>query len=249
MRIAVAGGTGVVGRYVVDAVRENGDQPLVLSRSTGVDLITGEGLDAALAGVDAVIDVSNIETLSRKKATEFFTTATRNLLAAEQRAGVRHHVLLSIINVDRVSLGYYRAKLAQEEVALAGAIPTTVLRAAQFHEFAEQMLSRSGPIVIAPKMLSRTVAAAEVGKALADLARRPAAGRAGDLAGPEELDMSQLVRRVAGARGVRRPIVALRLPGAAGRAMATGGLLPHTDQPRGTITFDDWLQSDLKARN
>ncbi|WP_029136081.1 SDR family oxidoreductase [Nakamurella lactea] len=244
MKIAVAGGTGVVGRFVVEAVRGNGDEPVVLSRSTGVDLTTGAGLDAALAGVDAVIDVSNIETMSRKKATAFFETGTRNLLAAEQRAGVGHHVLLSIVGIDRVGLGYYAAKLSQEQAALAGPVPATVLRATQFHEFAGQMLDRTGPVVIGPKMLSQPVAAREVGQLLADLARRPPAGRVPDLAGPQQLDMSQLVRRVAKARGVRKPIVAFRLPGKVGTAMATGGSLPDADGPRGSITFDEWLASE-----
>ena len=118
--IAVAGGTGLVGRMVVEEVRRAGATPVVVARSAGVDLTTGAGLDAALGGVDAVIDASNVETMSAKVSVGFFEAATTHLLAAGERAGVRHHVALSIVGCDRVDLPYYLGKRRQEELVSAG---------------------------------------------------------------------------------------------------------------------------------
>jgi uncharacterized protein YbjT (DUF2867 family) len=158
MRIAVAGGTGVVGRRVVEAVRAQGHDAIVLSRSTGVDLITGTGLDAALEGIDAVVDTANVSTLSADVATRFFETATGNLIAAASRAGVPHVVLLSIVGIDRMPHDYYAGKLAQERVIEAGPVPWTILRATQFHEFAAQLFDRGklGPLHVAPRAPARS---------------------------------------------------------------------------------------------
>ncbi len=143
MKVAVAGGTGLVGRYVVEELGAAGHEPVVLSRSRGVDLVAGgAGLDAALDGVDAVVDVSNVTTTSARKSVAFFDAVGRNLLDAGERAGVRHHVVLSIVGIDRVGLGYYRGKLRQEDVVRGGSLPWSVLRATQFHEFAGQTLER-----------------------------------------------------------------------------------------------------------
>lgn len=241
-RVAVAGGTGVVGRHVVDRIRELGHEPVVLARSNGVDVATGTGLAVALAGADAVVDVTNVTTVSRRKAVRFFETATTNLLAAEQAAGVRHHVVLSIVGIDRVDFGYYIGKRRQEEVALAGPVPASVLRATQFHEFAAQLLDRGGPIALVPTMLSQPIAAREVGEALADLALADPSGLVPELAGPEQHRMADLVRRVRDARGSRRPVLSVRLPGRVGAAMANGGLLTTGDGPRGRQTFAEWLE-------
>ncbi len=241
MRIAVAGGTGLIGRMVCDAVAAGGDEAVVLARSVGVDVVTGDGLDAALAGVDAVIDVTNVTTLKRSEAVAFFEAATTNLLAAEEKAGVRHHVLLSIVGVDRVPWGYYAGKMRQEDLCAASPVPTTVLRATQFHEFADQMLARGGPVAFVPRMRSQPVAAREVAAELVRLARGEAIGMAPEMAGPEVLDMGDMVRRLLRARGRRTPVLSVRLPGAAGRGMATGGLLPLGDGPRGRETFAQWL--------
>ena len=243
MHIAVAGGTGLVGKMVVDAVRASGDTPVVLARSTGVDLTTGAGLDAALVDASAVIDVSNIVTTNKSKAVAFFQAATTTLLAAEERAGITHHVVLSIVGVDRVGWGYYRGKLRQEELALSGRVPATVLRATQFHEFAAQMLDRGGPVAIAPRMLCQPIAAREVAAALVETCRDAPLGQAPELAGPEQLQMSDMVCQLLKARGGHRLVVPLRLPGAAGKAMAGGALLPIADGPRGTQTFTQWLST------
>jgi uncharacterized protein YbjT (DUF2867 family) len=249
MKIAVAGGTGWVGTFVVDAVRASGHQPLVLARSTGVDLTTGSGLDDALYGASALIDVSNVTTTSKAKSVAFFEASTENLIAAGQRAGVSHHVALSIVGIDRVDLGYYEGKRRQEALVLSGGVPASVLRATQFHEFAAQMLERSGgPFAPVPRMRSQPIAAREVAWALVELAAREPVGLAPELAGPEQHEMPDLVRQLLRARGSHRIVVPVRLPGAAGKAMATGGLLPTGPGPRGRQTFAQWLAgADGKA--
>ncbi|KUL40002.1 SDR family oxidoreductase [Actinoplanes awajinensis] len=242
MRMAVAGGTGWVGKLVVAEAEKAGHDVVVIARSRGVDLTTGAGLDEALRGADVVIDVSNIETVNGGVATRFFETVTRTLQDAGKRAGVKHHVLLSIIGVDRVEWGYYQAKLNQEKVALAGAVPATVLRAAQFHEFALQSLTRmGGPVAVVPKMLSQPVAAREVAAELVRLAEGEPRGQAPEIAGPEPLQMADLVRQVAKRHGPRKLVLGVPMPGRAGKAMATGGNLPAGPGIRGTQTFDDWL--------
>lgn len=242
MRIAIVGGTGLVGRHVVHAAVGAGHVPVVLARSAGVDVVTGAGLDEALAGAGAVIDVSNIQTLSRRRSVRFFRLAGERLLAAGERAGVGHHVALSIVGVDRVDVGYYAGKRVQEELVLAGPLPGSVLRATQFHEFPGQLLDRSpGPLVVVPRMRTQPVAAREVAAALVGLAVGPAVGRAPDLAGPEVHELVELVRRTRQARRRRAAVLPVRLPGAAGREMAGGGLLPGGPGPRGTQTFDQWL--------
>lgn len=248
MRIAVAGGTGWTGRLVVDELRARGDEPVVLARSVGVDLVSGTGLAGKLDGVQTVIDVTNVVTTRAKPAIRFFETVTSNLLAAEAEAGVGHHVALSIIGVDRVDYGYYLGKRRQEELALSGS-SGTVLRATQFHEFAAQMCDRGGPFVIAPKMLCQPVALVEVAAHLVDLAHGRPSGSAPELAGPDEqLWMQDMVRRVSRVRHGRRPVVTVRLPGDNGRQFVGGALLPTAPGPRGTISFATWLAQQAGSR-
>ena len=242
MRVAVAGGTGHVGRHVAAVLTERGHQPVVLSRGTGVDLTTGAGLDGALSGAEAVIDVSNVLTTRRRRSVDFFGRATRHLLDAGRRAGIRHHVALSIVGVDLVDFGYYEGKRRQEELVLGGPVDATVLRATQFHEFAQQLVDRSrGPVVVVPRMLSQPVAAREAAETLVGLALGPAVGRAPDLAGPEQLAMVDMVRRLVRARGSRRVVLPLTVPGQPGRAMAGGALVPATPGPRGRQPYAEWL--------
>ncbi len=243
MRIAVAGGTGTVGRHTVAAVEARGHEAVVLSRSSGADVVTGAGLAESLRGADAVIDVTNTTTLSASAARAFFTTATRNLLRAEAEAGVGHHVALSIVGIDGIDASYYAGKLAQERAVQAGAVPFTVARAAQFHEFPGQLLSgMRGPVALMPKTLMRPVAAREVGAHLAGVAEAGPVGRARDLVGPRDEELADLARRQLAHDGVRRRVLELRIPGAYGRGLASGSLRGGPDAVQGVITFDEWLR-------
>ena len=242
MKVAVAGGTGLVGRLVVGQLTERGHEPVALARSRGVDLISGEGLEPAVQGCDAVIDVSNVLTSKRRAAEQFFGTATQHLCDASAAAGVAHLISLSIVGIDRVPLGYYFGKRRQEETLATGGVPWTVLRATQFHEFAEQMLARMpGPVAVIPRMLSRPVAAAEVAAELVRLLDEGPQGFATEIAGPEDLYVADMARRLLRRRGQRRPVVSLRLPGKLGSTLAHGGLLPAGPYTAGTQTFAEYL--------
>jgi len=233
---------------LVLALKDVGHESVVLARSTGVDITAGTGLDRALRGADTVVDVSNVTTTRAGRSVAFFTAGTRHLLEAGQRAGVRHHLALSIVGVDRVDYGYYEGKRAQERLVLDGQVPGSVLRATQFHEFAGQILTRSrGPFALMPRVRTRPVAAREVAAALAELAAGPAVGLAPELAGPQEHELVDMARLLLRARGQRRRVVPLRLPGAAGRQMAGGGLLPAGPGRRGVETFDQWLHRATAA--
>ena len=250
MRLVVAGATGVVGRHVVQCAGAAGHDVVPLSRSTGQDVTTGTGLAAAMAGADAVIDVTSVVTTSGTKAVAFFARATENLLAAEQAAGVRHHVALSIVGIDGETSGYYAGKVAQERLVADSPVPWTLLRATQFHEFAAQMVQRTsvGRLVLIPAMRVETVAAADVAAALVALAEGPPQGRATDLGGPEEADLADLVRRYLAVTGHRRRVLRLPLPGAAGRRMRDGVLVPGPDADHGRQTFDEWLTTQPSRR-
>lgn len=241
MRIAVAGATGVVGRHVVEQARAAGHDVVPLARSLGVDLTTGAGLAGRLAGVHAVVDTTSTRSQSRRRAEEFFGSVTRHLLEEERSAGVGHHVVLSIVGIDDVPTGYYQGKLLQER--LVAGTTSSVLRATQFHEFAEQVLgfAAPGPVSLVPRMLSQPVAAAEVAQALVELAEAGPSGRVPDLAGPERHDMVDLARRVSRTRGLGRRVLPVSPPGAVGRAWRSGALCPAGDGPRGRQTFAEWL--------
>lgn len=245
MRIAVAGATGTVGAHVVAAAAERGHEVVPLSRAAGVDLTTGAGLEQRLAGVDAVVDVTNTTAQSRRGAEAFFGAVTGNLLTAERAAGVGHHVALSIIGVDDVPSGYYAGKRLQERLLRESDRPWSLLRAGQFHEFGEQALGfvRLGPLSLVPVMRSQPVAAREVGEALVRLVEKGPSGRVADLAGPEVLSVPDMAREVSRVRGLGRRVVPVRLPGAAGRGMRDGTLTAQGDATAtlGSTTFGQWL--------
>jgi uncharacterized protein YbjT (DUF2867 family) len=244
MKIAVAGGTGVVGALTVRQLEAAGHQAVVLARATGIDLMTGDGLAERLAGVEAVIDVTSTATTSARTATAFFTTITGHLLTAGAAAGVRHHVLLSIVGIDVTPFGYYLGKVAQEKLVNDSAVPSTIVRAPQFHEFAEQMVQRGSfaGVTLVPGMRAAPMAAQEVASALVDLAVGAPLGYAPELGGPQTELVPDMVRRLLRHRGSRRPVLSLRVPGAAGKAMRGGALIPENPGTTGTQTFAQWLE-------
>ncbi|MGM1063032.1 SDR family oxidoreductase [Saccharothrix sp. Mg75] len=240
MRIAVAGGTGVVGRKVVEEVGRAGHEAVVLTRSTGVDLATGAGLDEALAGCAAVIDVSGTAVWTREESERFFGDVTTHLLGASARAGVRHLVALSIVGADVVDEGYYFGKRRQEELIAAGPVPWTVLRATQFFEFAGQVLEgAAGPVARVPAMLSQPVSTAEVAARLVELAEGAPQGLTTPIAGPERITVADMARRLIAVRGDD-----LRVEEAESTTgAATGGLVPQGGYLRGERTFGQYLDS------
>lgn len=244
MKIAVAGGTGTVGARTVEALRAAGHEPVVLTRSRGVDLVIGAGLDAALTGADAVIDTANITTLKADEATRFFTTATGNLVQAAARTGVSHVVLLSIVGIDRIPHDYYAGKLAQEAVVEASDVPWTILRATQFHEYAAMLFHRArAGARVAPRGRVQPIAVGEVAAHLVDLVEQAPQGRTTDLGGPREESLDDMVRRYAHAIGYRAPLPTVNVPGTRGRALRSGALLPGPEALRGEQTFTDWLDA------
>jgi uncharacterized protein YbjT (DUF2867 family) len=153
--------------------------------------------------------------------------------------------VLSIVGCDRVDLGYYFGKRVQERLALAGTLPVSILRATQFHEFAEQLIERAprGPVVVVPRMRSQPIASREAARALVEVALGEPSGMAGEIAGPEVHEMPDLVRLVLRSQSGRRPVLGMRLPGSTGRALAEGGLLPTEQLRTGLQTFAEWLGS------
>jgi uncharacterized protein YbjT (DUF2867 family) len=248
VRIAVAGGTGLLGNHVVDVLRERGHDPVVLSRREGVDLVSGSGLAAALDGAESVIDASNV-TAGRAEATAFFEAAASSLQRYGGEAGLRHVVTVSIVGIDRAAgYGYYAAKLAHEAAAASGPVPASIVRSTQFHEFAGLALGfgKKGPVAVVPRMRSQPVAARSVAERLVDVALGDPLPERLQVAGPDVLMVPDMVRRLLRARGTTALVVAVPVPGA-GKAMATGALLP--DQPYDTLgpSFDQWLEHEATA--
>lgn len=243
MRITVAGGTGVIGRLVVEDARQRGHEVTVLSRASGTDLTSSCPLN--LEGVEAVIDVTSIRTSNAARSTTFFTTATGKLLSAVRAAGVGHYVLLSIVGVDDAPYGYYAGKAAQENLVTTGDVPWSLLRSTQFHEFAEQIFRRMkvGPVSLVPEMRSQPVAATEVATRLVDLIESGPAGRVPDLAGPRVERMADLTRQWAATTNTKGIIVEVPLPGGFGRALRDGTLLARPGSHHGHRTFTEWLKN------
>ncbi len=249
-RIAVAGATGRVGRHVVDVLHENGHEVVAISRSSHVDVITGDGLAEALKGVDTIVDATTGPSPEQAPATEFFTTATRNLEEAGARAGVRRLVVVSIIGTDKAVGGYGAAKLAHERGALAGPIPARILRAAQFHELVEMLMGwgRQGDVIYLPKLRTQIVAAKTVAEVLADLATsaEPEGAQPAEIAGPREEYLPDLAQLVASRRGDPVKIEAVSNPDDPDDVLgANGGLLPSPHATLAGPTFAEWLDATL----
>jgi uncharacterized protein YbjT (DUF2867 family) len=246
MRIAIAGGTGLVGSHIVDAARQRGHEPIVLGRSHGIDVVAGDGLHSSLASVDVVIDVMNAESFEEGPATEFFTTAAGNLQRAAGEQGIGHIVTLSIVGIDGTSFGYYKAKLAQGRAAVDGPVPSTIQRATQFHEFPAQMLAamRDGDHASMFDVRVQTVAARTVADALLAVAEQPPAGRVPDLAGPQPGSLVDLARAFAARHA---PSIEITADTETMSGLAQDELLPTADARLEGPTFEQWLTSDDAA--
>ena len=247
MRIGVAGGSGLVGRYVVDAAQRQGYQVVVLSRSNGIDVRSGHALESALDGVAAIVDVTNPGSGDRDRPTAFFADVAGRLQTVGADCRVGHIVTLSIVGIERAPENrYYAAKLRQEQIALAGPVPATILRATQFHEFAAQMLRRASRDTAAhvPNMRVQSVAARTAASVLVELVGGPPLGNAPDLGGPEEADLVALARKFVEHFGLRIPVVAA----AADPTVPYGATLPGGGARLEGPTFDEWLETEDAAR-
>jgi uncharacterized protein YbjT (DUF2867 family) len=256
-RIAVVGATGRVGKHAVELLEDRGHDVVAISRSRGVDVITGDGLSEALADVGCIIDTATGPSPEQEAAAEFFRTAARNLQEAGARAGVERLVVVSIIGCDRFSAGYMVAKVAHEQAALAGPIPARILRAAQFHELVEQLLGwgTQGEVAHVPEMRTQLVAARTVAEALVDLALTPpsAAGsadnRVPEIAGPRVERLVEMARLVAAKRGSPERVEEGSESDDPDRELfASDGLLPRPHARLGGPTFEEWISRADESR-
>jgi uncharacterized protein YbjT (DUF2867 family) len=244
MKIVVVGGTGLIGSKTVAILRRAGHEVVAGSPKSGIDSITGEGLKVAMAGAQVVIDLTNSPSFEDKAVLEFFETSGRNLLAAEIAAGVRHHVALSIVGIDRSDNGYFRAKIAQEKLIVASGIPYTIIRATQFLEFLGGIADASadGAIIRLPPGLFQPIAADDVAPLVAEVAL--AAPRSGivEIAGPERAPFSEIVARYLKAIGDPREVVSAPEARYWGGRVEEHSLVPLGAVRLGRIGLDEWLR-------
>ncbi|SFC76217.1 Uncharacterized conserved protein YbjT, contains NAD(P)-binding and DUF2867 domains [Nocardioides terrae] len=239
MKIAVAGSTGLIGSQVVTFVQQAGHEVVGLARQTGFDLTVPDGLTEALAGVEAVIDVTQSPSLDEAEATAFFQTVAENLGTAAVAAGVLRTVVLSIVGADKSpDYGYYVAKVAQEQAVRRSAPGPVVLRATQFHEFAGQMLewNKDGAVTHIIDVPLQPVASAEIARLLVELATADTAADT-DLAGPQQESLVDLVRRLVELRGEGLEVEAVPAPA----SMAGGSMLPGPDAVVRGPRWEDWV--------
>lgn len=244
MKIVVIGGTGLIGTKLVDNLRQRGHEVVAASPRQGVNALTGEGLSAALAGAQVVVDVANSPSFEDEAVMSFFVTSGRNLLAAEAAAQVKHHVALSVVGSDRMlASGYFRAKIAQENLIKASAIPYTIVRATQFFEFvgAIAQSATEGQSVRLPPALMRPIASDDVAAILADVATAEPANGTVEIAGPESIRMDELVRRFLAAGNDVRQVTTDPESLYFGTPMNDRSLVPGEDPRLGPTRFADWL--------
>ncbi|MEV4078485.1 SDR family oxidoreductase [Nonomuraea fuscirosea] len=242
---AVAGATGRLGRHVVDVLTERGRQVVPMSRATGVDIITGEGLAEALTGAEVIIDVASWHSSDQEAATEFFRTSARNLHEYGQKAEVAQITMASIIGADKATAGFLAAKKVHEELLLSGPLPVRILRAAQFHEFVGQLLDwQQGDVAYLPALPAQLVACRTVAEELVDLATAPAAPGTPipEIAGPRKETMAEAAQLLGARRGVK--VVSVDGSGMPDADLAANGaFLPGPHAKLAGPTFQEWLDA------
>jgi uncharacterized protein YbjT (DUF2867 family) len=244
MKIVVIGGTGLIGSRAVVILRQRGHEVVAASPKSGINTITGEGLKAAVAGAQVVIDLANSPSFEDKAVLEFFETSGRNLLPAEVAAGVRHHVALSIVGIDRTDNGYFRAKVAQEKLIETSGIPYTVIRSTQFLEFLGAIADSSadGNIVRISPALFQPIAADDVAAIVADVALAVPRHGIVEIAGPERAPFNQFVARYLKAVGDPRKVVSDPEAHYFGGRVEERSLVPLGEARLGHIGLDEWLR-------
>jgi uncharacterized protein YbjT (DUF2867 family) len=244
MNIVVIGGTGLIGSKLVTKLREQGHDAVAASPNSGVNTITGEGLAEALRGASVVVDVSNSPSFEDAAALTFFETSTRNLLAAEAKAGVLHHVALSVVGTERLTeSGYFRAKIAQEKLIKGSSIPYSIVHATQFFEFVKNIAAAAtdgNKVRLAP-VLIQPMAADDVASAVGKIAVGKPVNGTVEVAGPEQFRLDELIRQGLSEQNDPREVVADPDARYFGAALAERTLVPGDDARLGETRFEDWL--------
>ena len=246
MKIVVIGGSGLIGTKLVNRLRQSGHEVIPASPASGVNTITGEGLSEVLTGTDIVVDVANSPSFEDKAVLAFFETSGRNLLAAATAAGVKHHVALSIVGIDRTEgNGYFRAKLAQEQLIKASSIPYTIVRSTQFFEFLGGIAGAGaeGQTVHLSTAFLQPIASDDVAAALAEFTLAAPVNRTVEIAGPEKVRLSEIVQRYMNATGDTRTVIADAKAGYFGAPLDDHTLVPGDNPHIGAIDFKTWFSS------
>ncbi len=249
MKIVIIGGTGLIGSKLVKSLREHGHEAVAASPNTGVNSVTGEGLADALKGASVVVDVTNSPSWEDAAVLKFFETSTRNLLAYEASAGVGHHVALSVVGTERLlESGFFRAKLAQENLIKASSNPYSIVRATQFFEFVKQIadFSTVGNQVRLPSALFQPMAADDVASAVARIATDSPVNGTVEIGGPQQFRLDELARRDLAARQDPREVISDPHAGYYGIQVSERSLLPDDDARLGESRFEDWLKQSIK---
>lgn len=248
MKVVVIGGTGLIGSKLVELLRDKGNEVVAAAPNTGVNTLTGEGLVEALAGAEVVVDVSNAPAFDGQAAMEFFQASTRNLIAAEKAAGVKHHVALSIVGAQRVvESGYLRAKAAQEALIRASGIPYSILQSTQFFEFILRIAQDAldGDVYRLSPALLRPIVSDEVVAALGEIALGPPLNGAEEIGGPEAIPLDELAREALSAKQDGRAVIADPRARYFGAELNDQSLVPRPGARLGTLTFSDWLRQSI----
>jgi uncharacterized protein YbjT (DUF2867 family) len=250
LKIVVIGGSGLIGSKLTARLRQLGHEVNAASPSSGVNTLTGEGLAAALAGTDVVVDVANSPSFEDKAVLEFFEKSGRNLLAAEAAAGVKHHVALSVVGTERLlASGYFRAKMAQENLIKASPIPYTIVRATQFFEFVKVIAhgAADGETVRLPSALMQPIVSDDVAALLADVAVGAPINGTVEIAGPEPIRQDEMIRQFFRASGDPRTVVVDPAALYFGTRLNDQSLTPGANVRLGKTRFQDWLKQAVKA--
>jgi uncharacterized protein YbjT (DUF2867 family) len=250
MRIVIIGGTGLIGSKLVRLLRERSHDAVPAAPETGVNTLTGEGLAQIVAGADVVVDVSNSPSFEDEAAMKFFRTSTRNILAEEEAAGVRHHVVLSVVGIDRLAdNGYFRAKLTQEELIRGSPIPYSIVHATQFFEFIKRIADEAtdGTTVRLPSVLIQPMAADDVAEAVARIAVGAPLNDTVEVAGPQQFRFDELIRQGLSARNDPREVVVDPHARYFGAELGERSLIPAGDARLGEIRLEEWLNQSVRV--
>ena len=246
MKILVVGGTGLIGSKVVQKLNQRGHDAVPAAPNTGVNTLTGEGLDRAIAGAEVIVDVSNSPSFEERAATDFFETSGRNIAAAEEKAGVRHHIALSVVGTDRLQdSGYFRAKLAQERLIKASPIPFTLIHATQFFEFIRTIaqLSTDGDTVRLPPVQFQPMAADDVASAIVEAALAAPVNGMVEIGGPDTFTLDAAVRKVLDHDRDPRKVIADPAAPYYGVQVSDRTLVPDAKARLGSTTLDWWIDN------